>query len=105
MSRSYKRVPYCGDHKGKTKKRVANHHIRRRLNRDPDLRIDHGGYKRHFCSYDICDYYSFCSWERYWRNELRNYEELRRMFPNSDRIEIPDKRKAYRRWLKWYRNK
>lgn len=28
MSRSYKKTPWCGDHKGKSKKRIANHHVR-----------------------------------------------------------------------------
>ena len=37
MSRSYKRTLWCGDHKGKSKKRIANHHVRNWFKRNPDV--------------------------------------------------------------------
>ena len=74
MSRSYKKVPYCGDKKGKDKKRVANRHVRRQLNRHPDMNVNYGKYKKLYEQYDICDYYWFCTWEEYWESELRSYE-------------------------------
>ena len=35
MSKSYKKTPWCGDHKGKLKKRIANHHVRKWLKENP----------------------------------------------------------------------
>lgn len=105
MSRSYKKVPYCGDKKGKDKKRIANHHIRRLLKRDPELKINHGSFKKHYEQYEICDYYWFCTWEEYWESEVQSYERLKMSYPESKYCVPPDKKDAYRNWLKYYRNK
>ena len=104
MSRSYKKTPYCGDRKGKDKKKIANHRIRRILKQDPDLNLHHSAYKRHYCQYDICDYYWITSWDRYWANCLQTYIKMSKIFPLKYSTP-PDKKEEYRNWLKWYRNK
>lgn len=37
ISRSCKKTPWCGDRKGKSKKRIANHHVRNWFKRNPDV--------------------------------------------------------------------
>jgi hypothetical protein len=105
MSRSYKKVPYCGDHKGKDKKRMANNHIRQLVKRNPEININYGAFKKHYEQYDICDYYWFCTWEEYWESEWRSYEHLKMTYPESKYCVEPDEKECYRRWLKYYRNK
>ena len=97
MSRSYKKTPYNGDKKGKIKKRIANHKVRRSLNRDLSLIVPHGKYKHLYESYDICDYCWIYTWKQYWAFEL--YCSSRFNKP------LPDKKEAYRRWRKIYHNK
>ena len=36
MSKSYKKTPWCGENKGKTKKRNANHQVKNWFKRNPD---------------------------------------------------------------------
>jgi hypothetical protein len=105
MSRSYKKIPYCGDHKGKNKKRTANKHLRSILKQDIETDMNFGRYKKYYETYDICDYYWFCTWEEYWERELRSYEYFKEFYPDSRFSEKPDKKECYREWLKWYRNK
>lgn len=89
MSRSYKRVPCVRDnersrvphrYKGKT---IANRAVRR----NEDI-SNHGGYRRVYDSWDICDYKFFVTEEQFlddWKNgivvkRLRkcNYKEAKR---------------------------
>ena len=105
MSRSYKKVPYCGDTHHKDNKRIANRHVRRQLKNNPELNLNYGKYKRLFEQYDICDYYWFCTWEEYWENEVRSYEYFKQFYPDCKYNKEPDKKECYRRWKKWYRNK
>ena len=102
MSRSYKRFPYCGDAKGKAKKRLANRHIRQVLKRDYNANINHGAFKKYYESYNICDYGFICPWEKYWAGEIECFYRFKRRFGNAI---PPNKQLAYKRWLKWYRNK
>ena len=46
MSRSYKKTPYCGDHKGKSKKRIANHKVRNWLKQNPEVALKGNAYKK-----------------------------------------------------------
>ena len=104
MSRSYKKTPWCGDRKGKAKKRIANRKLRSALNRNPDLVLPIGGHRKFTETWDICDYGWLCSWASYWDQALRSYEWEKMTFPGR-KVEPPDKKKEYRRWLKYYRNK
>lgn len=92
MSRSYKKTPWCGDHKGKIKKRIANQSVRRQLRRDLELVPQRGAYKKLYCSWEICDYGWILTWKEYWKNAL-------------DIDPAADKEIVYRKWLKYYRNK
>ena len=104
MSRSYKKTPYCGDRKGKAKKRIANHVVRRSLERDLELVVQGGAFKKLYCSWDICDYFTKCTWEDYWQSSVDTYYWLKAMCPNRD-VQFPDKKEEYRKWRKYYKNK
>jgi len=99
MSRSYKKSPYCGDKKGKDKKRVANHTVRNYL-KDINKVLSKGGFKKVFCSYDICDYWWLQSWEEYWEDCLRGYREHPEWYKQP-----PNKKEEYRSWYKSYKMK
>ena len=105
MSRSYKKTPYCGDKKGKAKKRIANHRVRQSLKRDLELVVQKGQYKRLFETWDICDYYSIQSWESYWRSSVNVYYWIKERFPESTKNKFPDKKEEYRKWKRYYKNK
>ena len=97
MSRSYKRTPYCGDNKGKAKKRNANAKVRTKM-KDLDFILANGNaYKKVYESYNICDFGWVTSWQEYW-------EICIRMWHRSGG-EYPDKKQEYRYWLHHYRNK
>lgn len=66
ISRSYKKTPYCGDKKGRIKKRIANHKVRQHL-KNTDIILSRSGHRRIMDSYDICDYYSIESWDDFWK--------------------------------------
>ena len=99
MSRSYKKASYCGDKKGKNKKRVANHTVRNYL-KDINKVLSKGGFKKVFCSYDICDYWWLQSWEEYWEDCLRGYKEHPEWYKQP-----PNKKEEYRSWYKNYKMK
>lgn len=99
MSRSYKKASYCGDKKGKDKKRVANHAVRNYL-KDINKTLSKGGFKKVFCSYDICDYWWLQSWEEYWEDCLRGYKEHPEWYKQP-----PNKKEEYRSWYKSYKMK
>ena len=103
MSRSYKKTPWFGDHKGKSKKRIANHHVRNWFKRNPDVILPPGAYKKIYCSWDICDYGWICTWEDYWNNcQRRHQEAIERGWEHYMDL---NKNEEYRRWLKYYKNK
>lgn len=103
MSRSYKKTPWCGDHKGKIKKRLANKSVRAWLDRHPEETPQGGAYRKLYCSWNICDYGWICTWEEYWEGEWKNYYRwlARGWEPNQ----VPDEKECYRHWLRFYRNK
>jgi hypothetical protein len=104
MSRSYKKVPYCGQRNRKGAKAMANRHFRRVAKINPDSVGNHNSYKKQYSSWDICDWYWLCSWSEYWQNELKSYNHLCMAYPDRDWPK-PDKKKSYRRWLKYHRSK
>ena len=91
MSRSYKKHAYSGDHKGKEKKRIANSVVRMWLKDHPDEVIKRSNYKKLYEKYDICDYKDFAFWETYCLSCLRWSDT--------------DYKRAYQKWLQFYRNK
>ena len=102
MSRSYKKTSYSGDHKGKEKKRIANQKVRSWFKRNLDVKISRGGFRKIQNPWDICDYYSLCSWEDYWKEELELYEYIKTKGGN---IQKPDKKQSYREWYKSFKMK
>jgi hypothetical protein len=102
MSRSYKKTPWCGDHKGKVKKRLANKSVRAQLKENPDFNPKGGMFKKLYCSWNICDYGWITPWEEYWESCLRQHAEWVRRGWND---EEPDRQKEYQRWLRFYHNK
>ena len=54
MSRSYKKTSYCGDKKGKDKKRCANHKVRSYLKQHPEESLKGRSFRKIFPTWDIC---------------------------------------------------
>ena len=101
MSRSYKKIPWSGDKKGKSKKRVANHKVRSWLKQHPDEPLNRNSYKKVYETWDICDYGWFCTWEEYWKSAIHAWEQW-----EKDRGKpFPDKKEEYRRWIRYYKTK
>ena len=98
MSRSYKKTPYCGDHKGKSKKRIANHKVRNWLKQNPEVALKGNTYKKIYERWDICDYYTVSTWEAYWIGEIKFWLKYKG-YP------YPNKKEEYRKWYKWYKMK
>ena len=99
MSNSYKRTPYCGDHKGKRKKKVANRKVRRKL-KSTEIVFPRAGYRRITNPYDICDYYSIESWESYWLHVLCAWEQYEKPYGKpypDERIERSYYEKVFKR--------
>jgi hypothetical protein len=105
MSHSYKKVPYCGDHKGKAKKRIANKAVRMWLKENPNVALRNGQYKKLYEKWDICDYYWITTWEEYWKSEWKTYYLFKMLFPNSTTNRKPNKKECYRKWYKYYKRK
>lgn len=98
MSRSYKKIPYCGDKKGKRKKQIANSKVRTLLKNTNNILLKNN-YKKVYDSYNICDYGWITSWEEYWNNKLDYYKQ----YPNL--FDKPDYKKEYRKWYRYYKMK
>lgn len=104
MSRSYKKTPYCGDRKGKDKKRVANSSVRQYLKDHEDANLQGNSYKKIHDSWDICDYSWITIWEEYWAMCWKHYYWLKDRYPDEEHKK-PNEKEEYRRWRKWYYNK
>lgn len=101
MSRSYKKTPWSGDKKGKSKKRVANHKVRNWLKQHPEESLNCNSYKKVYETWDICDYGWTCTWEEYWKSAICIWEQW-----EEDRGKpFPDKKEEYRRWIRYYKTK
>ena len=104
MSRSYKKTPWCGDTKGKLKKRIAWKTVRQWLKEHPDVALTGGQYKKLYETWDICDYGWVTTWEEYWESCLRWHREaLARGWGRC--LEEPDIEKEYRYWYTHYKGK
>ena len=95
MSRSYKHTPRCGETKHSWAKKQANRSFRRR---HFDIRMSPSEYKRHFCTWDICDYeWVGTSFESYYRSMVRAWHLY------SYRVEpFPDKKETLKEYKKFY---
>lgn len=101
MSRSYKHEPTCGG-KNKFCKKQANRRVRRNK---MDLELSKGGYKKVYCSWEICDYFSRCTWEEYWQYELERYYYFRIHCPGSILAKEPIYEESYRDWWRTFKMK
>ena len=99
MSRSYKKVPWAGDAKGKIKKRKASSKVRMFLKNLENV-LQNSSYKKVYESWDICDYGQSWTWEKYWSYVLKIYREHPEYFKKP-----PNKKEEYRKWYKWYKMK
>lgn len=99
MSRSYKKVPYCGDKKNKETKRIANKAVRNYL-KNPKHKLSKNSFKKVFPSWDICDYGWIKSWKKYWDDCLRTYNEHPEWYKRP-----LNKKEEYRYWYKTYKMK
>lgn len=102
MSRSFKKTSYCGDNKGKKKKRLANDKVKSFFKKNQDIQISRGDFRKIQNPWDICDYCTkFESFESYWDFEVTFYET------HKDRYNLskPNKKEAYRDWYKTYKMK
>ena len=99
MSRSYKKTPWCGDKKGKWKKRRASKVVRRYLKCHPEDPCQGAQYKKIYCSWEICDYGFLRPWEEYWTfiQEVNSH-----MPAHKARRSQEDE---YRYWYRWYKAK
>lgn len=104
MSRSYKHTPCCNEHKGKIKKRFANHIIRQKL-KNPEFECQHMSYKNAGMDrWDICEYHNIETWSEYWEQELRFHQEFLDNIIGSSSCK-PNKKQVYRDWYKRYKMK
>lgn len=101
MSRSYKKTPYCGENKGKSKKRTANHKVRNWLKQNPEEALKRNAYKKIYERWDICDYYTVSTWKAYWASAIRFWLKWGQYKGYS----YPNKKEEYRKWYKWYKMK
>lgn len=103
MSRSYRKQPVWKDH-NRGMKNKANRHVRRLLNRDPNLALPYNLYKKAFCRYDICDYCCLVprNFEQYYREAIQEWYRWKH-WGYQDRP-YPTRKEVYKNWLK-YRSK
>ena len=103
MSRSYKHTPCGGDIKSKFFKRYANRRLRRNKNYTDEYRnpiLKGNNYKKTFCNYDICDYWSYCTFEDYYISSIKWWYIYRNKYEP-----FPDREEEYKKWRQYYKNK
>ena len=98
MSRSYKKTPYAGDNKTKWAKRQVNKQVRHYLNRQmiQDESFAPAAYKKVSESWDICDYCSIFTLEKWLKDKWNLSRWNRRNIFEEKRIQ---------EWYKWYKRK
>ena len=108
MSRSYKKIPFCGQTQHHIDKRIANHKIRQKLKNHLDWNIQYNDYKKLSESWLIRDWGWVYTWEDWRDREIEEYirtvhkvgEEKAREWDYTDDLEI-----LYRDWYKKYKMK
>lgn len=102
MSKSYKKTPYCTDHRARTTKkmkRCANKTVRQFTEVIPRGT----SYKKLFCSYDICDYKFYCPLNEHKRKieaDVKAFVNGALPYDPRDEKHIP--RNSYDFWRKSY---
>lgn len=100
MSRSRKKTPYSGDRKDRRYKRYANKKVRQKLKNSEEI-YNYKEYKKLFCSYDICDYYTIeGDFETFYKNEISRWYRWR-VYPYLN-YEFPTREKAYQDYMRYY---
>ena len=86
MSRSRKKTPRSGDKKKKYFKKYANHRLRQYPLKA--LPLNYGAYKKHYSSWNICDYEIVgTSFEEYWVDCLTSWYNWKQYYD----MEFPDR--------------
>lgn len=98
MSRSFKHTPYCGDKKSKFFKRYANRKLRRKKF---EHNLQNKSYRKDFCYYDICDYYTIetDNFEIYYLKQIELWQKWRAW---GDDIPYPTREECWKEYHKWY---
>ena len=104
MARSYKRTPWCGDKKGKSKKRYAWKHVRQWLKDNPNDLPQGNSYKKISETWEICDWGWLYTWKQHWANCQKWHQEAVRRGWGAYLNDL-DEREEYRFWYKHYRGK
>ena len=99
MSKSYKKSPWCGDKKGKWKKRRASKVVRRYLSRHLEDLYQGAQYKKIYCSRYICDYGFLYPWEEHWTYVQAENSHAHANEPKRS------KEDEYRQWYQEYKAK
>jgi hypothetical protein len=73
--------------------------VRRALKRDLDMDLSYKSYKKYFCSWDICDYYTLYPYgfEQFYHQKVDNWHHWWYWLD-----EFPDRDKSYQEFRKWY---
>jgi hypothetical protein len=102
MSRSYKHTPYWGDDKSNGMKQIANRKVRRLL-KDPDNSLPGKSYKKCFCSWNICDYYTIYpdGFNEYYQREIERWYQWGAKYDEP----FPDRKICLQKFKKHYLNK
>ena len=89
MSHSYKHIPYSGDKKNKTIKRIASKRFRSKITKlGIDDEIFPSMYKRCFESWEICDYYSITTLQKWLINCKNPHGRREGVFDETEEIHI-----------------
>ena len=102
MSRSFKKTPYCGDKKGKAKKRIANKKVRMFLKENPEVMTSKKSFRKIYETYDICDFYDIEDFPAYYSWQLKFYLQNVHRWPDMKK---PNKKQLYKEWYKSYKMK
>jgi hypothetical protein len=80
-------------------KKVANHKVRQLL-KNPDFELPNKTYKKCFCSWNICDYYTKYpgGFEEYYRGELKWWYQWGSKYNEP----FPDKELCWKDYKKHY---
>ena len=84
MSKSYKKIPYCGERRNKHMKNYAN----RRIRRNKKLKLNNKSYKKYTNSYDIRDYYFIEDFENLYKGMKNLYPEMPLGIVHTDKDSI-----------------
>lgn len=99
MSRSRKKISYCGGSRPYSKKR-ANKKVRHSQTEEV---LNGGTYKKLYCQWDVKDSFeAYCDFEEYWQKVSKKAEEYNERYADCEgfKPKTPDKKKEYKAWYK-----